>query len=89
MNEERKPLDFSALDDFQPRKSVSSLQTINRKEIDKAAAFPSREQLDETQINIKASMVIIDRFRSMAEKERYRHGEFLEILMDTYEQRVE
>ncbi|MCZ2329030.1 hypothetical protein [Bartonella sp. F02] len=85
MHSERKPLDFATLDDFQPRKSVSNAHHTERKEIDKTAAFPSREQSDDSQINIKASTVTINRFRAMAKKDRYRHGEFLEILMDFYE----
>ncbi|WP_256481185.1 hypothetical protein [Bartonella sp. B1098] len=31
---------------------------------------------DESQINIKTSIAIINRFKSMAKQERYRHGDF-------------
>ncbi|EJF82524.1 hypothetical protein [Bartonella rattimassiliensis] len=86
MSTERKPLKFSELDVFKPRQTKSALNTVKRKEIDRAVTFPSREQSDEAQINIKASIVTINRFKSMAKKERYRHGEFLEILMDAYKQ---
>ncbi|WP_336294016.1 hypothetical protein [Bartonella sp. CB169] len=44
---ERKPLDFADLDDFKPRKARSPIKATERKEIDRAVAFPSREQLDE------------------------------------------
>ncbi|CAK00490.1 hypothetical protein [Bartonella tribocorum] len=86
MSTERKPLNFSELDDFKPRQAKSALNTVERKEIDKAVTFPSREQSDEAQINIKASIAIINRFKYMAKKERYRHGDFLEILMNAYKQ---
>ncbi|EJF82516.1 hypothetical protein [Candidatus Bartonella washoeensis] len=86
MSKERKPLDFPDLDDFQPRKTLSNLDTAKRKEIDKVSAFPSREQVDDAQINIKASLTIINRFKLMAKQERYRHGDFLEILMNAYKQ---
>ncbi|WP_375612421.1 MULTISPECIES: hypothetical protein [unclassified Bartonella] len=86
MSTERKPLNFSELDDFKPRQTQSSLNIVQRKEIDKAAAFPSREQSVEIQLNIKASVNIINRFKLMAKQERYRHGDFLEILMNAYKQ---
>ncbi|WP_273788565.1 hypothetical protein [Bartonella grahamii] len=86
MSTERKTLDFSELDDFKPRQAQSSLNIVQRKEIDKAATFPSREQSVEIQLNIKASINIINRFKLMAKQERYRHGDFLEILMNAYKQ---
>ncbi|WP_273783773.1 MULTISPECIES: hypothetical protein [unclassified Bartonella] len=86
MSTERKPLNFSELDDFKPRQTQSSLNIVQRKEIDKAATFPSREQSVEIQLNIKASVNIINRFKLMAKQERYRHGDFLEILMNAYKQ---
>ncbi|WP_413154797.1 hypothetical protein [Bartonella sp. cb54] len=89
MNNERKPLNFSDLEDFEPRKNVSDTYALKRKEIDKTTAFPSREKSDDEQINIKAHADIVSRFRTMAKKERYRHGEFLEILMNAYEQKME
>ncbi len=84
MSTERKTLDFSELDEFKPRQAKTALNTVECKEIDRAVTFPSREQSDESQINIKASIAIIKRFKSMAKPERYRHGDFLEILMNTY-----
>ncbi|WP_273758930.1 hypothetical protein [Bartonella sp. AU55XJBT] len=86
MSTERKPLNFSDLEDFKPRQAKSTFSTVERKEIDRAVTFPSREQSDESQINIKTSITIINRFKSMAKRERYRHGDFLEILMNAYEQ---
>lgn len=89
MNSERKTLDFTTLDDFKPRKSIMTSRITERKQIDKTAAFPSREQSEDSQINIKANINTIARFRTMAKQDRYRHGEFLEILIDFYEQRRE
>nr|WP_015060447.1 hypothetical protein [Bartonella sp. TT0105]ADN97100.1 hypothetical protein [Bartonella sp. TT0105] len=86
MSTERKPLNFSELNDFKPRQAKSSFNTVERKEIDRATTFPSREQSDEAQINIKTSVAIINRFKLMAKQERYRHGDFLEILMNAYKQ---
>jgi hypothetical protein len=84
---ERKTLDFEGLDDFAPRSPVATPPQAERKAVDQVAAFPSRERPDEAQMNIKAPAAILERFRRMAKKERYKHGEFLEILMDAYEGR--
>jgi hypothetical protein len=83
---ERKTLDFEGLDDFAPRAPAAAPQA-ERKAVDQVATFPSRERPDEAQMNIKGSAAILERFRRMAKKERYKHGEFLEILMDAYEGR--
>ncbi|WP_273755768.1 hypothetical protein [Bartonella sp. MM73XJBT.G] len=64
MSTERKTLDFSELDEFKPRQAKTALNTVECKEIDRAVTFPSREQSDESQINIKASIAIIKRFKS-------------------------
>ena len=39
-------------------------------------------------MNIKAPAATLARFRQLAKSERYRHGEFLEILMNAYEGRA-
>lgn len=87
MTTERKPLDFGDLDEFQPRpkNERAKPQEAERKAIDQVAGFPSREREDEAQMNIKASDAILTRFRTMAKAERYKLGEFLEILMNAYE----
>ena len=83
MSNGRKSLD---IDDFQPRPQVASHNTQeNKKAVDKISNFPSREASEDAQINIKASNDALDRFRTLAKAERYRHGEFLEVLMDAYE----
>ena len=88
MTGERKGLSFDNLDDFQPRPKPTAAPAATKKAVDKTASFPSREQPDDAQINIKAATVTLDRFRALAKAERYRHGEFLDILMDAYEGRV-
>jgi len=85
MNGERKSLDFGDLEEFVPRPKSTLPTEVDLKSIDNQAAFPSREREDEAQMNIKASGLVLNRFRQLARKERYRHGEFLEILMNTYE----
>lgn len=97
MNSTRKPLDFGSLDDFKPRPKHAQTpdrpqprtveQTVVKKAVDRVAAFPSREASDDSQMNIKAPAATLDRFRAMAKVERYKHGEFLEILMNAYEQK--
>lgn len=87
MSDSRKNLDFGGLDDFQPRPKPASNPPAVHKAVDKVSSFPSREVDEDAQINIKASSSSIARFRAMAKAERYRHGEFLEILMDAYEKR--
>lgn len=87
MTGDRKSLDFDALDEFQPRPKPTAPRSGERKAIDKAADFPSREQPDDAQINIKASAATLERFRQLAKAERYRHGEFLDLLMDAYTSR--
>lgn len=82
---DRKALNFDDLDDFEPRSPVAR-QTI-RKSIDRTTGFPSREPNEDGQINIKAPVALLERFKAMAKAERYKHGEFLEILMDFYEKR--
>lgn len=87
MNEARKPLDFGGLDDFDlpaPKARVQKPIQVTKKAVDLAATFPSREAEDDIQINIKASSDIVDRFRAMSKAERYKYGEFLQILMDAY-----
>ncbi|CAN7667567.1 hypothetical protein LJR030_002884 [Rhizobium sp. LjRoot30] len=87
MSDSRKNLDFGGLDDFQPRPKPAANPPAVHKAVDKVSSFPSRETDEDAQINIKASSTSIARFRAMAKAERYRHGEFLELLMDAYEKR--
>ncbi|RZF63478.1 hypothetical protein EWE75_15640 [Sphingomonas populi] len=91
MNTERKPIDFGGLDDFDTRPKATpqtpETKVAERKAVDQMAGFPSRERSDEGQINIRAQEQVLNRFREMAKKERYKLGAFLEIMMDVYEQR--
>ena len=89
MSERRKSLDFDDLDDFKPRKPAQQPTAPAMKEIDRVTSFPSREATDDAQINIKTSSAILDRFRALAKAKRYKHGEFLETLMNAYEGRVD
>ncbi|WP_390264810.1 hypothetical protein [Halodurantibacterium flavum] len=89
---ERKPLDFGSLDDFDtPKRSKIEAEVFapldTKKAVDQASAFPSRERPDDAQINIKAPAAVLHRFRSMAKKERYTLGAFLEILMEAYDEK--
>lgn len=89
MESSRKPLDFGGLEDFEvtppaARPAAFSVPKPVKKAIDKVASFPSREASEDSQMNIKAPADILERFRLMAKKERYKHGEFLQVLMDAY-----
>jgi hypothetical protein len=88
MTGQRHSLDFGELDEFTPRPKPAAPAETERKAVDQAAAFPSRERADDAQMNIKAPAATLARFRRLAKSERYRHGEFLEILMDAYESRA-
>ena len=63
-----------------------------KKKLDKASGFPSRdlrglqkewEAFDQLNIRLPADQAV--RFKIMAKKDRWPHGEFLKILMDHYE----
>ena len=87
---DRKSLNFGDLDDFKPRpkaETTNPRMPIAMKAVDRVAGFPSREALDEGQLNIKAPRDVLDRFKAMAKAERYKYGDFLEILMNSYEGR--
>lgn len=49
--------------------------------------FPSREPVDEAQLNIKLPRAEAARFRRLAKADRYTLGAFLTLLMDGYEGR--
>lgn len=86
----RKALDFGGLDDFKPTGSIERPDVATdeqRRVVDRASAFPSREADAEGQLNIRASGEILTRFKAAAKKERYTYGAFLEILLDSYEGR--
>ena len=86
-NGQRRPLEFGDLDEFTPRQKPAMPAAVERKAVDQAAAFPSRERADDSQMNIKAPVATLTRFRKLAKSERYTLGEFLEILMDAYEKK--
>ena len=88
MTEQRRSLDFGELDEFTPRPKPAAPAEAERRAVDQATAFPSRERSYDAQMNIKAPAATLARFRQLARGERYRHGEFLEILMDAYERRA-
>lgn len=86
----RKALDFGGLDDFQPTGPIERPDVTadeQRRVVDRASAFPSREADAEGQLNIRASREMLTRFKAAAKKERYTYGAFLEILLDNYEGR--
>ena len=87
-NGQRRPLDFGELDEFTPRQKAAMPAAVERKAVDQVAAFPSRERADDSQMNIKAPVATLTRFRKLAKGERYTLGEFLGILMDAYEEKL-
>ena len=84
MTSSRTNLPIDDLGDFKPRGQAQSTATI-QKNIEKISSFPSRESGTEGQINIKTDNEILERFRDLAKANRYRHGEFLAILLDAFE----
>ena len=54
---------------------------------DEFAGFPSREPVEEAQLNIKLPRAEAARFRRLAKADRYTRGAFLTLLMDGYEGR--
>lgn len=57
-----------------------------RRRVNQVSEFPSREpDAKADQINLKLSTQEKARFKRLAKKERYNHGEFLTVLMDAYE----
>lgn len=84
----RRALDFGSLDDFQPSRPIARPEASvdeQRRVVDRASAFPSREADAEGQLNIRAPNDMLTRFKAAAKKERYTYGAFLEILLDRYE----
>jgi hypothetical protein len=53
--------------------------------VEAGVGFPSREPVDEAQLNIKLSHADAARFRRLAKADRYTLGAFLTLLMDGYE----
>lgn len=58
-----------------------------KKAVDKAALFPSREAPDDDQLNIKGPKKTLNRFRALRKSERYKYSELLDLLMDAYEEK--
>lgn len=86
----RKALDFGGLDDFQPSRPAERPEAAadeQRRVVDRASAFPSREAEAEGQLNIRAPNDMLTRFKAAAKKDRYTYGAFLEILLNSYEER--
>jgi hypothetical protein len=86
----RKALDFGGLDDFQPSRPIERPEVAvdeQRRVVDRASAFPSREAEAEGQLNIRAPNDMLTRFKAAAKKDRYTYGAFLEILLNSYEER--
>ncbi|NLS27465.1 hypothetical protein S2M10_24610 [Sphingomonas sp. S2M10] len=87
----RKALDFGGLDDFQPTRPAERPQATaeeQRRVVDRASTFPSREPEAEGQLNIRAPNDMLTRFKAAAKKDRYTYGAFLEILLNSYEERA-
>ena len=89
MNTDRKPLpmdDLEGLDDFKPRAPRPAAVAVEKRAVEAAASFPSREAtLEEDQLNIKGPKAILDIFRALRKAERYPYATLLGMLMDAYE----
>ena len=92
----RQELDLGRLSRFstRPRKAGDAGAPSGRKpksgperksDIDEHVGFPSREPVDEAQLNIRLPRAEAARFRRLARADRYTLGAFLTLLMDGYE----
>ncbi|MEO4045350.1 hypothetical protein AAFN47_27475 [Hoeflea sp. CAU 1731] len=83
------PMDtLSGLDDFKPRpaqRMPAISQEREKRAIDEASQFPSRQAPDDDQLNIKGPKAVLDRFRGLKKTERYKYADLLEMMMDAYE----
>jgi hypothetical protein len=87
MTAKRRPRPaIPGIEDFQPRlhKPYGSPAAI-RKVIDEVSQFPSREAVDDDQINIKGPRAVLDRFRNLRKSERYKYADLLSMMMDAFE----
>jgi len=80
---ERKALNLDDFDDFEvePKKTTP----VARKEIDKAAIFPSRQAESHVNLTVRILDDEGERFKKLCKEQRYPYGEMLTILMDTFE----
>lgn len=80
-----KPLDTNRLKQFErpsiPRPEPSPPSAIGGF----AERWPSREPIREGQINIKAPIDVLDRFKQLCRDDRRTYADMLGILMDGYE----
>lgn len=85
---ERTPLNLDDLSDFEPKPPKRKEEQIaDKKAVDKAATFPSREASAEGQLNIQGPKHILDRFKSVCKADRRPYYDMLEILMDSFEEK--
>lgn len=86
----RRAIDFGSLDDFAPTKPPERTEVASeeqRRVVDRVSSFPSREADGEGQLNIRASADVLARFKEAAKKDRYTYGAFLEIILNSYQDR--
>jgi len=83
------PMDtIASLDEFKPWAPVRAPAVTHEREkkaIDEASQFPSRQAPDDDQLNIKGPKALLDRFRRLKKTERYKYADLLEMMMDAYE----
>lgn len=84
----RRSLDLGGLSDFQPRLEAVPDRSFQEgaHHTDKEMAWPSREPLREGQLNIRADLAVLERFKALCRDDRRTYGAMLEILMDGLEQ---
>ncbi|MGF1502308.1 MAG: hypothetical protein ACFBSD_10880 [Paracoccaceae bacterium] len=82
--------DLNDLDDFDsqkqtPRRVHGPANDRERRAIDRASSFPSREISEEVSLFVRLPYETRERFKRLCKTERYKYGDMLAILMDEFE----
>lgn len=82
----RKSLDLGGLADFTPRRAGQGTgSSPTRVEVASEPRWQSREPVKEGQINVRADVETLERFKALCRSDRRTYGAMLGILMDAFE----
>ena len=80
-----RSLDLNRLRQFEPEPVPEAAPTVALTGAPEPQRWPSREPLRDGQVSIKASLDVIERFRTMCRDDRRTYADMLGILMDRYD----
>lgn len=81
-----KPLDMDRLKQFESRPSTQEdVQPPANRAGGLTGRWPSREPIRDSQISIKATVDVVERFKRICKDDRRTYADMLSILMDRYE----